>query len=128
MRRYRSTLLAIVLVLIATLAPRVEFPARAEFIRQAAISTGTARSLFATLQSVAYQGPSGLDAVTICNLDTNTVPLYLGSESGVNAASGMKLPPGACMSWQAGAKTINSQEIFIFTTTQQNAELAVRTR
>lgn len=101
---------------------------RGEFIRQAAITTGTARSLFQTLQSVAYNGPPGLDAATVCNLDTNAVPLYLGSESGVTAASGMKLLPGACMTWQAGARTINSQEIFIFTATQQNAELAIRTR
>lgn len=99
-----------------------------EFIRQAAITTGTARSLFATLQSVAYTGPPGLDAATICNVDTNTVNLFLGSESGVTAASGMKLPPGSCMSWQAGWRTINSQEIFIFTATQQNAELSVRLR
>lgn len=103
-------------------------PVHAEFIRQAAITTGTARSLFATLQSVAYTGPPGLDAATVCNIDTNAVPLYLGSESGVTAVSGLKLPPGACMNWQAGARTINSQEIFIFTATQQNAELAVRTR
>lgn len=123
MKRHLITMLALILFVTA-----LTVIVRAEFIRQAAITTGTARSLFQTLQSVAYNGPPGLDAATICNLDTNAVPLYLGSESGVTAASGMKLLPGACMTWQAGARTINSQEIFIFTATQQNAEIAVRTR
>lgn len=122
-------LLPLALLLAFVIGTQIPMPlGHAEFIRQAAITTGTARSLFATLQSVAYQGAPGLDAATICNLDSNTVNLYLGSEAGVTAASGLKLVPGSCFNWQAGAKTINSQEIFIFTATQQNAELAIRTR
>jgi len=123
--------LLVVFALLLAFAVGTQTPIRvthAEFIRQAAITTGTARSLFATLQSVAYQGPPGLDAATVCNVDTNTVALYIGSESGVSAASGLKLQPGACFSWQAGAKVIDSQQIFIFTATQENAEISVRAR
>lgn len=129
MKQVKRILLIFALLLAFGLGTQTPIPVgRAEFIRQAAITTGTARSLFQTLQSVAYQGPSGLDAAVICNLDTNSVNLYLGSESGVTAASGVKIQPGACYGFQAGAKTINSQEIFIFTATQQNAELTIRTR
>lgn len=126
MKRFAFTLTLLLAFGIGTQAP-IQIT-KAEFIRQAAITTGTARSLFATLQSVAYQGPPGLDAASICNVDSNTVALYIGSESGVTAASGLKLQPGACFSWQAGAKVIDSQQIFIFTATQENAEIAVRSR
>lgn len=130
MRRFNRTLfvLALLLCTAQSLFYLSTRPVHGEFIRQAAITTGTARSLFGTLNSVGYGGPPALDEATICNVSGNAVNLYLGTEASVTAASGFALEPGACMSWHAAQRGIDSQQIFIGTTVQQNAAISVRQR
>lgn len=101
---------------------------RAEFIRVAQVHSGTAQSLLQVLQSVAYQGNSSLDEATICNPSGSSNIIYLGSDANVNAASGVPIQAAACFTFRTASKPIDATQIFLFVSSNQNAELLVRQR
>lgn len=123
MKRYSKRLLLVIGLFLS-----FGLAVHAEFIRQVGISGGAARELYNTLQRTGYQGQPGLDELMICNKKTNSANMWYGYQSSMDSASGNVIEPGACVSWRAGFKPINTTQIFIYVASTQNMEVTLRER
>lgn len=128
MKRITGLLRTLILLLVVMALSLLSIKVRAEFIRVAQVNSGTAQTLLKVLQSVAYQGNSSLDEAIICNPVGSSNIIYLGSDANVNADSGVPIRAGACFTFRTSTKPIDATQIFLFVSSNQNAELLVRQR
>lgn len=102
------------------------------FMKQVAVVGGGARRLSTVLANANYAASTGVLELNICNPSDAAGTLYVGSNSNVNATTGSRLVQSQCMRFAAsGASTdlgVKTDEFYLFTNANQNAEIWLRTK
>lgn len=98
-----------------------------EDARNVSVPAGSPQRLSALLVTAGYSGSMTLDALTICNPDTNTADLYKGN-SNVSATNSLILHPGDCFTEPPGARPPDPTQMYLRVATTQPATVILRSR
>lgn len=136
MRRYPFSIIAIALAIISLVAclfvdrqPLSPPIAHAEWAKLVSITGGSpAKRLSESMATAGYTGSSFLDEITICVLQTNVNTARIGGDSNANASTGFPLAPGACITYRAGARSVDVSRIWIFENSTESVAVALRER
>lgn len=123
----RKVLSVVALLLLAAFA--LTAFASTHFNRSCSVTGGSAQALSQVLSTCGYSGPVSLNELTIINPDTAANDLYVG-QSDVNASTGVKLLPGASLSFDATSPqdTVDAGRLYLFVSSTQNAHLSARSK
>lgn len=101
-------------------------------VKQVAVVGGAGRRLSTLLANANYTNSSGVLELKICNPQDAAGTLYVGGASNVNAANGGRLIQGQCIPFSATGATgdtgVKTDDFWLFTSANQNAEIWLRTR
>lgn len=102
------------------------------FMKQVAVVGGGARRLSTVLSNANYTSSSGVLELNVCNPSDAPGTLYVGSNSNVNATTGSRLVQSQCIRFAATGATgdigVKTDDFYLFTSANQNAEVWLRTR
>lgn len=99
----------------------------AEFTVNVSVTSGSPRRLSTLLNTAGYSGTMTLDALTICNPDSNASDLYRGNSS-VSSTNSLVLHPGDCFTDPPGAYAVDATQIYLRTSVTENATVVLRSR
>lgn len=102
------------------------------FVKQVAIVGTAPRRLSTLLTNANYTGSSGVLELNVCNPTDAAGTLYVGSNSNVNSTTGARLDQGDCIRFVAtgvsGDIGVKTDELYLLTNANQNAEVWLRTK
>lgn len=102
------------------------------FVKQVAIVGTAPRRLSTLLTNANYTGSSGVLELNICNPTDAAGTLYVGSNSNVNSTTGARLDQGDCIRFATTGTTgdlgVRTDDLYLLTNANQNAEIWLRTR